>query len=516
MHARSHPSTTTFRAATRLARARAWLLAGALAAGCAAPPERAPLPPTQALVDVADTPLARMVAAATPPGQAQRSGLQLLVDGKDAWQTRLAMACKARKSLDAMYYQVADDASGRQFLQALLQAAKRGVRVRLLIDDLHAGESHDLFAALDAHANAEVRLFNPLPVRSGPALWRVLLSLHRFERINRRMHNKLFLADNQLALTGGRNIGDEYFMRGAAANFIDVDVLAAGNVVAQLSALFDAFWNDPLAYPLQAAQPRSDEHPGAAPPAAPCRGGAQGVAAQIESGHLELRFADVRVFADAPEKAANDGQSGAGKAMERALALMQAARSEVLIASPYFVPGPLGLALIRKATQQGIRVAVTTNSLAATDEPLAYRGYARYRVDLLKMGVRLAEIRPVAEHDAGPPRGSLARLHAKLAVVDRRWLLAGSMNMDLRSSRLNTELTLAIDSAALADEAAQLLERRWSGEQYRLRLAANGQQVEWLSDASDPVRVYAAEPQVNWLVRWRLSLASVFVAEELL
>jgi putative cardiolipin synthase len=205
--------------------------------------------------------------------------------------------------------------------------------------------------------------------------------------------------------------------------------------------------------------------------------------------------------------------------MEDALALMVAAEQEVLIASPYFVPGPKGIELMRQARARGIDVAVTTNSLGATDEPLAHWGYARYRERMLAMGVHLRELSPTRRGDAkllGHLRSSLARLHAKVAVVDRRWLLVGSMNMDLRSSRLNTELSLAIDSAALAREASELVRDHWHDGNYRLRLRAHDLRIEWVSDEPDRVVVYNSEPDADWLQRLRLDLMSAFVSERLL
>jgi putative cardiolipin synthase len=519
------PTMNSQRKGHRPAAAVAWLTALLiLFSGCAGRAAEVPNEPARALQDVGGTPLARLVEASTPPAQRHLSGVHLLADGADAWDTRLMLVRRASKSLDLQYYLIADDSAGRQWLQALHDAAERGVRVRLLVDDLHAGALLQALAALDAHRQIEVRLFNPLPVRSGSVVQRVLLSMHEFGRINRRMHNKLFIADNLLAITGGRNIGDEYFMRGHSANFIDLDVLASGPVVQELSASFDAFWNDPVAYPVRSLEPS----PGAAAIAAllsprTLRPGPAGVepgsvAEQIEDGRLALHFAQVQLFADAPTKVSDlDREDGPGQAMQRALGLMTKATSEVMIASPYFVPGAKGLALIQQARDRDVRVAVVTNSHGATDEPLAYWAYMRYRLDLLRMGVDLAELSPHAP--IGPPgerRSSLARLHAKFSVVDRRQLLVGSMNMDLRSSRINTELALAIDSAEVAHEAAEMLERSWMPLRYRLRLARAGQRIEWLAMREQREVVHVTEPDFDWMARLRLGLMSAFVREELL
>jgi len=487
--------------------------AAVLGTACSSLPAARPHTPQQAFAGAADAPLARLAAASLPATPQPLSGVQLLADGDDALAARLMLARLARHTLDAQYYQIAADAAGLQFLRELHEASRRGVRVRLLVDDLHAGELLELLAALDAEPNFEVRLFNPLPARSGSVSVRVLASLHEFDRINRRMHNKLFIADQRLAVAGGRNIGDEYFMRHPQANFFDMDVLLAGAVLPELGAHFDAFWNHRLAYGARSLL-------GHAPSAGLLRrlpstpAALQGsVHAQFVRGRLPLQAAYARVFADAPDKVARP-EAEPGEAMERSLQLMQGARRQVLIASPYFVPGPNGLALMREAIERGIGVQVLTNSLAATDEPLAHQGYARYRLEMLRIGVDLAELSPLPPRQGAPEhRSSLGRLHAKLAVIDRRWLLVGSMNMDLRSSRLNTELALAVDSAALADAAAALLHEHWARGQYRLRLDEVGQRIEWQVQDADGLRPLAREPQLHWWRRLQLGLLSMFVDE---
>jgi cardiolipin synthase C len=516
-----NPDPTLLRAAGASLRRIAGAFALALLAACAALPEHVRRDPSTALADVDHTELAAIAAASTPDDRRHLSGLRLLSDGAEALDARLALARRAQTSIDVQYYLIAPDATGRQFLRALRDAAVRGVRVRLLVDDLHADAPEDLLAGLAAHPNVEVRLFNPLPARDGSRTARVLFSLHEFGRINRRMHNKLFIADHRFALTGGRNVADEYYMRGAGANFIDMDVLASGPVVGELAALFDRFWNSAHAFPIAALMPppaadareRFDAQVAAAP-----RAGAGGaIDAQLRGGRVELTFAPVRVYADAPEKAA--GAAPQRTAMEHTLDLLRSARSEVQIASPYVIPGRRGLELMREAIDGGVRVSVMTNSLAATDEPLAYWGYSRYREDMLKIGVRLSELSPTQWRKAGrfgEFSSSAGRLHAKLALVDQRWVVIGSMNMDLRSSRLNTEIGLAIDSRELAAEVEQTLHRHRASSLYQLRVAAAGEGIEWIADDDELAVVHSAEPDTDWLLRLRLGLLSMFVAEELL
>ena len=504
----------------------AWLLATAAAlSGCASLPAQVQRTHSEAMADATATPLAQLAVQSTPDDKRHLSGLRLLPGGPEALATRITLARRAQRSLDVQYYVVAADASGRQFLRELRDAAQRGVRVRLLIDDLHVTELDDTLRALASHDNVQVRLFNPLPVRGGALQTRLLLSLHQFERVNRRMHNKLFVADNAVAITGGRNIANEYFMRSESANFIDMDVLSVGPVVRGLSDVFDRYWNSELAFPIEALVPRSDtpeqarERFDAWAGDEPAPWPAHGLAAQLAALQpLALRHAPVTVFADEPAKAS--GRAAAQPtAMDSTLMMMRSAQSEVMIVSPYFVPGKGGLRLMQQAVDNGIHVAVMTNSLAATDEPLAYGGYARYRAPMLKMGVSLSELSPQPSRRfdmIGDMRSSLGRLHAKVAVVDRRWLLVGSMNMDARSSRSNTEASLLIDDIGLATEALELMQQHWSESHYRLRIATTDSRVEWIEpDADEPV-VYRVEPHVNWLSRLRLNVLSMFVAEDLL
>lgn len=509
---------------------RRLLLAAVVAAGgvgCASLPEPVERPHSAAITDVADTPLARASRDSTPPQAGDRSGFRLLADGDHAFDARLALARQARRSLDIQYYLIADDDIGRRFAAELRAAAGRGVRVRLLVDDLYAGHAERLLERLAATPNIEVRLFNPLPARGGSPARRVLQSLLEFDRINRRMHNKLFVADSTLAVTGGRNVADDYFKRGEPSNFIDMDVLVSGVAVRELTTLFDRFWNSRQAYALQTLREQrrvgvlanqGAESPAELPVTALDRFGRTPVSAQLAAGRLDLQFADARLLADGPDKADTDPLAPP-PALESALQAMLAARSEVLLATPYLVPGPRGLALMRQAVDNNVRLVVMTNAFAATDEPLVHWGYARYRSEMLQLGVELYELSPTVGRSAlerGEAGSSLGRLHAKLAVVDRQQLLVGSMNMDARSMRANTELALLIDSPALADEVARSLQRDRETSTYRLRAGAQPARVEWVENRAGHEVVHRDEPDTGWATRLKLNLLSLFVAEELL
>ncbi len=506
-----------------------------LLAGCATSPQHAPQAPVYALSDVADTRLAQVAAAALPRGTQALSGFRLLPEGETAFNARIALARRAEKSLDVQYYLLQNDDLGQQFVRELRDAARRGVRVRLLVDDLYTAGEDELLTGLAAYPNVEVRLFNPLPERAGPFAWRLLWSMREFGRINHRMHNKLFIADNSFAVSGGRNIAEEYFMRSATANFIDIDVLSCGRIVRELSGVFDTYWNSEHAVPIGSLvrpMPAEDARSGfdrlvrGAGSSVTERPrdvlGHPPVAQELDSGKLSQAIATARVFADTPDKVAGlDSGAGGPTVTEQTLGLFATARSQVRIASPYFIPGERGMAIIRAvgATQENGRLALVTNSLGSTDEPLVYAGYARYRVDLLKAGVRIYEIGATLAHESdrlGHFGASIGRLHAKVATIDRRWLFIGSMNLDPRSARENTEIGLAIDSPELAETISMLFQEGLEGA-YRLRLSADGEHVEWLeTDAEGRQHVHTREPDDDALLRMKIWLLSPFVSEGLL
>jgi putative cardiolipin synthase len=289
----------------------ALLLLALVLAGCASLPSNVQRPVSAAMSETSQTSLAQVAAAAAPQDKRHLSGFRLLPDGDHALNARIALIRTAQKSLDVQYYVIASDEVGLRFLRELRDAAERGVRVRLLVDDLYAAGQDELLAALAGHQNVQVRMFNPLPVRSGSFGSRIALSLHQFKRINRRMHNKLFIADNVFALAGGRNIANEYFMRSESANFVDMDVLASGPVVRELSTVFDTYWNNEHVYPVQSLA--GEIEPAAAraifealvqgaapePPVTPRdRFGRTSVQEQLASGRLDQTFATAQVLAD--------------------------------------------------------------------------------------------------------------------------------------------------------------------------------------------------------------------------
>jgi cardiolipin synthase C len=490
---------------------RGWaaLLCAATLAGCASLPPPQPRAPEAAFASPETTHFGRLAAKAAPAPDV--SGFRLLISGEDAFGALAALIDGAERSLDLQYYLIRSDGSSRALMRRVRAAADRGVRVRLLLDDLNTTGQDAGLLRFTAHPNVEVRLYNPFPAGRVSTIGRVMASLTDVTRINQRMHNKMLVADNALAVTGGRNIGDAYFVNSKAANFLDIDFLVAGPAVRSLSTTFDAFWNSPTAYPVEAVADRPD--PEATPPSTPSPQPAApvpgGLAQAIGRGELALVWADARVLADAPMKA---------EAMNGDLAsLLRAARREVIIISPYFVPGPRGVAFARELSERGVKLRVLTNSLASTDAAVVHVGYARYREALLALGVELHELRPYldTQQNAALAFGSSqASLHAKVVVVDGVAALVGSMNMDPRSQRLNTEMGVLVRSPQIAQALVQVFDQVTSSSTYRLSLA-DDQSLRWTSTGPKP-RVSTSEPEASAWLKFTVKLLSPFAPDELL
>lgn len=512
----------------------ALLLMLALTTGCATLPDTAPSEQEPAAPIVTSSPLAVLAAASAHKERPDWSGFRLFYSGESAFNARIALTRKAAQSLDIQVYHLAYDETGRGFLRELRDAALRGVRVRLLVDDLHIADD-GLLASLAAFPNVQVRLFNPLPARGGSAKSRLLRSLHEFDRVNHRMHNKLFIADNSIAITGGRNLADEYFMNNPQANFLDLDVLCAGPVVSELSAAFDRYWNSRRIRDINSLVPwvavteRQHRFNEAVQESTTRLGerqrdafGRTSFLRQLGEGKLTLDYGPARVLADSPDKAMDlANPPGQATVASEVLALLASTRNEALVMSPYFIPGEKGVQAIREVTAGGKpdRVRLLTNSFGATDEPLAYAGYERYRLDLLRAGVSIYELSPTLARDSGRVvyfGDTIGRLHAKSLAIDRRWLFVGSLNLDPRSAHTNTEMGLVIDSPLLAQMVAGVFRRSTNGA-YRLRLSAVTERIEWVeADWQGRESVHPVEPHDDLWMRLKLWLLKPFISEDLL
>ncbi len=499
----------------------AWPAAAVLAflmSGCVGLPRHVEKYHSEALPDAQSTSLGRLAAAEQG---SNLSGIHLLSSGEEALADLIALADHAERTLDIQYYIIHQDDSARMLLHHVRLAADRGVRVRVLVDDLNTAGEDRRFLHLSEHANVEVRVFNPFP-GGRFAMWtRFVASATDIRRINHRMHNKLFVADNALAITGGRNIGDQYFTRDKYYNFIDLDVVAAGAIVPELSASFDAFWNSKYAYPIASvASPVSAEP---ASPPIPDNGTAASVAwlgGELDSGKVQLTWVPATVLADRPAKIASESSPGEEVTFANDLAtLMLSAKQELLVISPYFVPGKDGVAMFAKLVGQGVHIRILTNSLASTDSPLVHNGYSRYRVDLLKLGVELSEMRPKLGQKRArfhPFRNSNASLHAKALVIDQKTVFIGSMNMDARSARTNSELGLVMRSSEIARQVTNLLDDISADGSYRLRLVDHSRQIEWSSGESGSEKTWYTDPETTRLQRFSLKALAPFAPEELL
>ncbi|KWK89608.1 phospholipase [Burkholderia ubonensis] len=525
---RRAPAARAWRATCRSARALAVCTLLSLVAACATHPSATTLERTvsHALPADAATPLRDALAAhvAARPGE---SGFRLLADGAAALQMRIALARAATRTLDMQYYIATEDTTGKLLLGAALYAADRGVRVRMLVDDLNFRDIDRVMAALNTHPNIEIRVFNPFGASQRDVMQRTAIFFTRIDRFTRRMHNKAMIADNQVAIVGGRNLGDEYFSASPTLQFRDLDVLAAGPVTHDISASFDAYWASGSSYPLRVlnhqtfdpkeldamrdelrAHWRENAEPYNAKPL-----NATPLAQQIARGELGLVWAPAEFEADAPDKVAQPTDGYVSPPMRRLAELIRAAQHEFLAFSPYFVPHDAGVKILGDTTARGVRVAILTNSLAATDAVAVQAGYGPYRVPLLRHGVELYEYKA----RPGRPRllGSRSRasLHAKAYVIDREILVIGSMNLDPRSTHLNTELALVIHSPALAQQVATIFARATQpDESYRVQLAAlsgpGASELTWTGTDEGVLRTYHVDPYAGLL---RNVLTGVFM-----
>ena len=485
----------------------------ALAAGCATLPPQEGRSSTYALPPAAGTRLGAAVAplVSAHPG---KTGIHALPVASDAFAARIVLAAAAQRSLDVQYYIWRGDQTGLLLFEALAGAADRGVRVRILIDDQNTRPIEEVLAALSARPNLEVRIYNPFVTRSA----RILDYMGDFSRLNRRMHNKAFVADNHVALVGGRNIGNEYFGAGEDVPFKDLDVIAIGAAVREVSAEFDLYWNSASAYPVALVL----DPP---PPDAPARLEATfaGVHADPESQaylaavrqtplvmnlldrRLELEWADARVVADDPAKTLDREARTDVLMLAKLMSDGERPRTSLDIISPYFVPAEKGSAVLENLAREGVRVRVLTNSFSATDVAVVHSGYAKRRCHLARAGVRLYEMKRSVEEQPrkqGEKKGSSnASLHAKTFAADETRIFVGSFNFDPRSALLNTEMGLVIASPALATRLARAFEGLIPRNAYQVVARPQGDCVEWLERTDSGEVRHEAEPETGWLKR---------------
>ncbi len=538
-HSPQHPTSMTILPGRRTPAPAAllgMLLLVAALAGCGSLPTAPQRSISQALPPSPLSPLVQTVARSAPAQDL--TGVRLLPLGLHALDARLQLIDRARHSLDVKYYVFDNDSTGRLVLARLAAAAARGVRVRLLVDDLYTTHSDEMLRAAAALPNVEVRLFNPFCCarRSGMA-GRFAASLFDIYRLNHRMHNKLLVADGAMAITGGRNIADDYFERGSQHHFIDLDALFVGAVVGELATAFDLYWNSPQVLPVEvvslselppeALRARFAELTADARVAAPLTLpavdtlGYRPVGEELDDGRLGLIWGRGAVLVDPPDKGVRDADRAWKDSLAyQALMKIWTAEREVTITSPYLIPGPLGIDAFEALGRRQVRVTVLTNSLAATDEPLVHTGYARYRPRLIDAGVELYELVPSRTRQnkrLGVFSSSSGRLHAKTAVVDGDKSFIGTMNLDPRSRTQNTELGVFVESRELALEMLRVIDASRQQSAYRVRRAPGSGELQWLArDGDQGETVHDSEPESTLWLRLHNLLLGVLVPEQLL
>jgi putative cardiolipin synthase len=473
------------------------------------------------IVNTADTPLGQ-AAARWRVGRAEKCGVLRLNRGIDALSLRIGLIERAERCIDIQSFLVKDDLSGNLIALKLIEAADRGVRVRLLMDDALTQDIDAGLVSINDHVNIEVRLFNPFPRRRS----RFLSLISNFNILNRRMHNKSFTVDSQVCIVGGRNIADEYFQSSSDNEFLDEDLFAIGPVVDEVAEGFDEYWNTLEAIPINnvdnLAQHAAiadtiengrefiDDH--RENPV--LRGLDDSLAIQFMAARLPLVEADAHLVLDHPDKVRGLIRNQTGETANFLQQMVSSGTEEVIIVSPYFVPQRRGVDFLTALVRQGVRVAVITNSLASTNHSSVHAVYARYRKPLLRQGVELYELRPRLTMMAdGEERPDLKMtLHSKLAVVDRHKLFVGSFNLDPRSLYINTEMGMAVDSRELATRVAKSLGASLQNQTYSLRLARTGG-LRWKYLTRDGAHIARTEPHTSLWRRFKTRLMSFLPIE---
>jgi putative cardiolipin synthase len=467
--------------------------------------------------DTENTHLAQQIQKISAGRIAGESGFIPQVDGIDALASRLLLANRAEKSIDVQYYLIKNDLVGRTFIHSLLAAADRGVRVRVLLDDVFTSGYDAGLRALQSHPNFEIRIFNPF---NRGAVGRSLGAIPSFGRVNRRMHNKTFTVDRQITVIGGRNIADEYFGAREDSKFGDLDVIGIGPVVDDVANMFDLYWNHETALPVEAFTKELDNPDEgldtlrrelqASVEAAKQSRYAEAVIdrafEQIEAESGAITWAPYSLVYDSPDKGVRKKAGEAGTVLTPLQETIAAATKEVLIVSPYFVPRKGGIEALKEIQGRGVDVTVITNSLAANNQFTVHAGYSPSRKPLLQNGIKLYEVRPdatVKGTEYVDSEGARATLHTKAFIVDQRHVFIGSFNFDPRSANINTEMGVIIDDAELGSFFSQRVGEGLATQAYAVFLDDKGR-VRWRGQRNGATDVYENEPETSWWQRFKV------------
>mgnify|MGYP001818327132 CR=1 FL=1 len=497
------------------------LLLAALS-GCSTIDFDYPRTESHALTDTDDTELGRLIQPIVVDKPEGESGFLTMLNGIDALAARLMLGRRAEKSIDVQYYLIKNDVVGRVFIYNLLNAADRGVRVRLLVDDMFTSGLDVGLAALDSHPNFSIRIFNPF--KRGAA-GRSLGSIGNISRINRRMHNKSFTVDNQITIIGGRNIADEYFGARKDAKFGDLDVAGMGPIVQDISNMFDEYWNHETALPVLAFVKELDD-----PEAELDR--VREFLAQSREEILKTEYADAvtakfvqfmggdgskfrwapyQMVVDSPDKGIKKKAKDADQILTPLVESLRSAKSEAIIISPYFVPRKRGVEGFSALEERGVDVTIVTNSLAANNQFTVHAGYAGSRKPLLKAGAEIWEVKPHATIQGAElvaAVGAKATLHTKAFIVDREQMFIGSFNFDPRSANINTELGVIIHDPGLASYYADYVREVLPIVTYEVFLDDRNK-LRWRDYETDPATIFDKEPETSWWDRRKVGFVKI-------
>jgi len=494
--------------------------------GCASLPSLEGRTETTAYADTEETRIGRAVAADVAANPAM-TGIHALADPHDAFAARVAFCAGAERSLDVQYYIWNGDQVGYLLFEALWKAAERGVRVRLLLDDMNTSGLDSTLSALDGHPNIEVRLYNPFVQRTA----RSMAFLTDFARVNRRMHNKSLTVDNQASIIGGRNVGNEYFGAESEISFADLDVVAVGAVVSDVSRQFDLYWNSPSAYPAASIvhSPGPDAAAALMARIATVHSDPEStsyiravvntpVIRELLDRQLALEWAPARLVNDDPAKTLDTKERKDILMFPELVRTIGAPETTFDLISPYLVPGEKGPESLAQLAGNGVKIRILTNSLSSSESSVVFSGYAKRRMALLRAGVQLWETKPTVGKVARKEKSgsSSGALHAKTFAVDRDTVFVGSFNFDPRSALLNTELGLVIESPSLAQGLTDFFDKVVPGMAYEVRLKSDGVSIEWIERTETGETVYDADPGTGSFKRMGVHVLSVFPIDWLL
>jgi len=498
--------------------------------GCATLPENIDRQSSSAFQDTGDTSIG-MAVTKRGVNYAGKSGFLLLGNGLDAFVARIVLAEAAERSIDVQYYLYHNDLVGTLLGYSLLQAADRGVRVRILLDDMGLEGRGMNIATFDSHPNIEIRIFNPFSRK----VFRSIQFLTRFGSVTRRMHNKSFTVDNQMTIVGGRNIGNEYFDADPDLAFGDLDVLAIGPVVQEISTSFDKYWNNELAYPistlkkklavkkLDEVRPELEKYINEQKDS-PYSSALENsdLAMRLRAREVEFNWGEAKAVYDQPEKITHDTKSRELHLTPQLAPYFEKLSNELIILSAYFVPGKKGVALFKELRKRGIRVRIVTNSLASTDVTLVHGGYRKYRRDLLRAGVELYEMnkkltREQRKEKKGVGGSSKASLHAKAFMFDREEIFIGSLNLDPRSLDQNTEIGIVFHSPELGAMMGEDFDKYIESNTFRVELHTDEEDgmefLRWVTTKNGETKTYTSDPHTSFWRRFLVGLSSLLPIE---